>query len=41
MRMARIRRVGFNAIKLRNYTKRSEAETLVPQSHEMGHFWWN
>jgi len=29
-----------NAIKLRNYSLHLEAETSVPQSYEMGHFWW-
>ena len=32
-----------NVIKLRDYSfivaLHSETETLVPQSHEMGHFW--
>ncbi|RLF42168.1 MAG: hypothetical protein DRN17_08040 [Thermoplasmata archaeon] len=33
--------VPFITIKLRTYLPPSEVETLVPQSHKMGHFWWN
>ena len=33
-------RVGYNVIKLRTYLLPPEVETSVPQSHEMGHFWW-
>jgi len=38
MSFCNVLEVPFNAIKVRNYSVHPEAETLVPQSHEMGHF---